>query len=124
MARFLVVCDGGNVRSHALAYVLHDLKHHEAIPVGRLRVSAESMSHMCAWATCTRTAWMSCARGITSERPGQNARADMPMQSMAASMLTDTDSARSVIEQGIVCAPAGLLILHIARRLRRQGCGQ
>lgn len=48
--KYLCVCDGGNVRSHALAYVLHDLQGHEAIPVGRMRVSAETMAMMCAWA--------------------------------------------------------------------------
>lgn len=48
--KFLCICDGGNVRSHALAYVLHDRFGHEAIPVGRLRVSAETMEMMCEWA--------------------------------------------------------------------------
>ena len=50
MAKFLCVCDGGNVRSAALAFVLHDLRGHEAIPVGRLRVSPETMNMMCHWA--------------------------------------------------------------------------
>jgi hypothetical protein len=48
--KYLCVCDGGNVRSHALAYVLHDLKGHEAIAVGRIRVSAETMDMLCGWA--------------------------------------------------------------------------
>ena len=48
--KFLCVCDGGNVRSAALAFVLHDLKGHEAIPVGRLRVSKETLNLLCAWA--------------------------------------------------------------------------
>ncbi len=47
---FLCVCDGGNVRSYALAYVLHDLRGHEAIAVGRLRVSASTMQYLCNWA--------------------------------------------------------------------------
>lgn len=47
--KFLCVCDGGNVRSQAMAYVLHDLHGHEAIPVGRLRVSKETMNMMCEW---------------------------------------------------------------------------
>jgi hypothetical protein len=48
--RYLCVCDGGNVRSQALAYVLHDLRDQEAIPVGRLRVSPETMTLLCGWA--------------------------------------------------------------------------
>jgi hypothetical protein len=48
--KYLCVCDGGNVRSHALAYVLHDLRGHEAIAVGRLRVSAETLLMLCRWA--------------------------------------------------------------------------
>jgi hypothetical protein len=50
MAKFLCVCDGGNVRSYALAWVLHDQLGQEAIPVGRLRVSPETMKMMCEWA--------------------------------------------------------------------------
>lgn len=38
------------MRSHALAYVLHDLRGHEAIAVGRLRVSSETLEMMCSWA--------------------------------------------------------------------------
>lgn len=38
------------MRSHALAYVLHDLKGHEAIAVGRLRTSPETMDMLCGWA--------------------------------------------------------------------------
>lgn len=48
--KYLCVCDGGNVRSQALAYVLHDIMGHEAIPVGRWRVSKETMNMMCKWA--------------------------------------------------------------------------
>lgn len=48
--RFLVVCDGGNVRSHALAYVLHDQKGYEAIAVGRLRVTLQTLDMLCLWA--------------------------------------------------------------------------
>jgi len=47
---FLVICDGGNVRSHALAYVLHDLRGHEAIAVGRLRVTMQTMETLSDWA--------------------------------------------------------------------------
>lgn len=47
--RFLCVCDGGNVRSFALAYVLHDLLGYEAVPVGRLRVSAKTLAVFCDW---------------------------------------------------------------------------
>lgn len=48
--KFLCVCDGGNVRSYALAYVLHDLRGQEAIAVGRMRVTQETMDMMCEWA--------------------------------------------------------------------------
>lgn len=50
--KYLCVCDGGNVRSQALAYVLHDIHGHEAIPVGRLRVSKETMKVFSDWAEC------------------------------------------------------------------------
>jgi predicted protein tyrosine phosphatase len=50
--RFLCVCDGGNVRSQALAFVLHDRLGHEAIAIGRLRVSIDTMATMCNWADC------------------------------------------------------------------------
>lgn len=50
MAKYLCVCDGGNVRSHALAYILHDLLGHEAIAVGRIRISSITMDLMCIWA--------------------------------------------------------------------------
>jgi len=48
--KFLCVCEGGNVRSHALAYVLHDLLGQEAVACGWRRVSAESLDHFCEWA--------------------------------------------------------------------------
>lgn len=48
--KFLCVCDGGNVRSQALAYILHDERGHEAIPVGRLRLSADTLRMLCVWA--------------------------------------------------------------------------
>lgn len=48
--KFLVVCDGGNVRSQALSYVLHDLKGHESIAIGRQRVSKETLNYFCEWA--------------------------------------------------------------------------
>lgn len=50
MAKYLCVYDGGNVRSYALAYVLHDLLGHEAIAVGRIRVSQETLDTFCDWA--------------------------------------------------------------------------
>lgn len=48
--KFLCVCDGGNVRSHALAYILHDFRHQEAIAIGRWNVSSTTMQYMCDWA--------------------------------------------------------------------------
>lgn len=48
--KFLCVCDCGNVRSHAMAYTLHDQFGYEAIPIGRLRVSVDTMKTMCEWA--------------------------------------------------------------------------
>jgi predicted protein tyrosine phosphatase len=48
--RFLCICDGGNVRSRALAYVLHDLMDHEAIPIGRRWASHYTMRMLCEWA--------------------------------------------------------------------------
>lgn len=48
--RFLVVCDGGNVRSHALAYILKWDYHQEAIAVGRIYMSDETMRVFSEWA--------------------------------------------------------------------------
>lgn len=48
--KFLCVCDGGNVRSAALAYVLHDILGQEALAVGRQRVSASTLALLCRWA--------------------------------------------------------------------------
>jgi len=48
--KFLCVCDGGNVRSQALAYTLHELRGHEAVAVGRIRVSKETLHLFCTWA--------------------------------------------------------------------------
>lgn len=48
--KILCVCEGGNVRSRALAYVLHDLKGHEAIPVGVRWMSSETAHMLSAWA--------------------------------------------------------------------------
>lgn len=48
--RFLCICEGGNVRSRAMAYVLHDLKGHEAIPIGRRWASLTTLHMMCLWA--------------------------------------------------------------------------
>lgn len=48
--RFLVVCDGGNVRSHALAYVLKYDHQQEAIAIGRWFMSEASIAYFCDWA--------------------------------------------------------------------------
>lgn len=50
MVKYLCVCDGGNVRSAALAYVLHNELKQEAIPIGRLMVSKKTMDYFCKWA--------------------------------------------------------------------------
>lgn len=48
--KYLCVCDGGNVRSAALAFVLHDELGQEAVAVGRLRVSLVTLATFCDWA--------------------------------------------------------------------------
>jgi predicted protein tyrosine phosphatase len=48
--RWLTVCDGGNVRSVALAFVLKWERGQEAIAIGRIHVSEETMNMMCEWA--------------------------------------------------------------------------
>lgn len=48
--KYLTICDGGNVRSHALAFYLKSQHGREAIAVGRLCVSPETMMMMCSWA--------------------------------------------------------------------------
>jgi hypothetical protein len=51
--KFLTVCDGGNVRSHAIAYILkHEYGNgkHEAIAIGRVTSSPETIQYMCNWA--------------------------------------------------------------------------
>lgn len=48
--RYLCVCDGGNVRSHALAYHLKWIQKREAIAVGRIHVSKETMYMLTNWA--------------------------------------------------------------------------
>jgi predicted protein tyrosine phosphatase len=50
MKKFLCVCEGGNVRSRALAYILHDLRGQEAISIGWRWASEETMSMLCDWA--------------------------------------------------------------------------
>lgn len=50
MKKFLCVCDGGNVRSHALAFHLKWDRKQEAIAAGRLHLSVETMSMLCEWA--------------------------------------------------------------------------
>ena len=48
--RFLCVCQDGNVRSVGLAYRLHNLEGHEAVPVGWNRLTRASLDIFCAWA--------------------------------------------------------------------------
>ena len=48
--RFLCVCEGGNVRSATLAYVLHDKHGQEAIPVGLRWASPATLETLCEWA--------------------------------------------------------------------------
>lgn len=48
--KFLCVCDGGNVRSHAMAFILKHEHSHEAIAVGRLTASRETLGMLCEWA--------------------------------------------------------------------------
>lgn len=48
--KFLCICDGGNVRSYALAVVLKERYKHEAIAIGRLRASRETIDMLCEWA--------------------------------------------------------------------------
>ena len=48
--RFLIVCDGGNVRSHALAYCLKWDHQQEAIAVGRIYMSRDTMHLLSEWA--------------------------------------------------------------------------
>lgn len=50
MSRYLIVCDGGNVRSHALAYILKWDYHQEAIAIGRIYMSEETMRTFSEWA--------------------------------------------------------------------------
>jgi predicted xylose isomerase-like sugar epimerase len=50
MPKFLCVCQGGNNRSAALARILRDEFGQEAVPIGHLRVSQNSLSYFCAWA--------------------------------------------------------------------------
>jgi hypothetical protein len=48
--KILCICEGGNVRSRALAYLLHDLMGHEAIPIGRRWASNATVHILCLWA--------------------------------------------------------------------------
>ncbi len=48
--KFLCICDGGNVRSQAMAVVLKEVHRQEAICIGRLRVSKETMAMLTNWA--------------------------------------------------------------------------
>ena len=49
--RYLCVCDGGNVRSAALAFVLKWELKQEAIAAGRLHLSPDTMAMLCDWAS-------------------------------------------------------------------------
>lgn len=48
--KYLIVCDGGNVRSNALGYHLKWQHNREAIAVGRLYMSPETMEMLTSWA--------------------------------------------------------------------------
>lgn len=48
--KFLCVCEGGNVRSHALAFLLHDKYQQEAVCCGWRRVSKETLDYFSEWA--------------------------------------------------------------------------
>jgi hypothetical protein len=48
--KYLVVCDGGNVRSHALAFELKWVHKQEAIAAGRIHLSPETMNMLSEWA--------------------------------------------------------------------------
>lgn len=48
--KYLCVCDGGNVRSAALAFWLKHFAKQEAIAVGRLQVSKDTMNMLTEWA--------------------------------------------------------------------------
>lgn len=48
--KFLCICDGGNVRSHGMAVALKELHRHEAIAIGRWRVSPQTMDMLAMWA--------------------------------------------------------------------------
>ena len=48
--KFLCICDGGNVRSYALAVILKEEKHQEAIAIGRKHSSIETIKLLCEWA--------------------------------------------------------------------------
>lgn len=48
--KFLCICDGGNVRSRALAFRLKWDHHQEAIAIGRFNTSPATMDMLCNWA--------------------------------------------------------------------------
>jgi hypothetical protein len=48
--KYLVVCDGGNVRSHALAFILKYHYNQEAIAAGRIHLSPATMHLLSEWA--------------------------------------------------------------------------
>ena len=48
--KYLIVCDGGNVRSNALGFHLKWHHNREAIAIGRLYMSPETMEMMTNWA--------------------------------------------------------------------------
>ena len=48
--KFLCVCQDGNVRSVGLAFRIHNLYGHEAVPVGWNRLTKLSLYRFCQWA--------------------------------------------------------------------------
>lgn len=48
--KYLIVCDGGNVRSNALGFHLKWHHNKEAIAIGRLYMSPETLEMMSNWA--------------------------------------------------------------------------
>jgi predicted protein tyrosine phosphatase len=49
-SRYLCICQGGNVRSAALATVFKQRHHHDALALGYERCSTVTLTLLCAWA--------------------------------------------------------------------------
>ncbi len=62
--RFLCVCHRGNSRSVALAWILKDILHHEAIAIGIEASSLETREMLGAWADTIICVDQSCLAGI------------------------------------------------------------